>query len=229
MPRLDPPPIVAVLVSVVALAPALTPTAVPAQVPGDGAREGLYVGALAGHGFEASPEFSEQHICPDESPWEVGARAGYRLASILSVEATASHRWEDPDLCVNGFGRPPPENGTVESVVFDEEVEGYPYGAFDARVVVHPVEIGGLVSPHLAAGAGWFPSKEIGHLLAGVGVRVGHGPLQATVEAEGLWYDVPFETVVETYEDGELVDVQRTPGEESESPIRLRAGVIWYP
>ncbi len=194
---------------------------------GHAGSQAWYLGAYGGPMFDAATSFSES--CPSETTFFVGGRLGYRLMRFLSVEGAFSVHQEDHDLCTIGLLPPPPENGERTIRRLGERVRGYPYATPEGRLVVHTPEYRRSVWGRLTAGGGWMPSKDIGVLLAGLGIGFGGARIAGEVDVERWWFDVPFTDVVETYADGELESTTQLPGEFSENPVVLRFGVKWIP
>lgn len=202
------------------------PAAGGAAVAGQDSGGGLYVGTHGGAMFDAAPAFSES-ICPSETTATFGLHVGHEFLRFLGVEGGTSLHTEDPDFCVNGLHPPPPENGTRTLRMLRENVTGYPFGTPEGRVFARSPEIGGVASARLGMGGAWIPAKDIGALLAALGVRLSFGRLRAGLDLERWWFDVPFTDLEQTFVDGELVSEREMPGEFSENPVLLRVAVEW--
>lgn len=186
----------------------------------------MYAGAHVGGLFGTAPSFSES-VCEAETAFLWGAHLGYELTTFLGLEGGVSSHHENPELCINGFGPPPPLNGTRTVRSLGEDVRGYPFLTPEGRLLIRFPRLGENASARVILGGAWIPSKGIGVLLAGLGVRASFGRLRVVLDLERWWFDVPFTDREETYEDGELVSVREIPGDFSENPFHLRAGLQW--
>ena len=194
---------------------------------GQGVDQGVYAGAHVGGLFGTAPSFSES-ICSAETTFLWGAHLGYEFMTFLGVEGGISSHHDNPDLCVNGLVRPPPENGTRTIRSLGENVRGYPFLTPEGRLLIRSPRLGGIASARVSLGGAWIPSKEIGVLLAGLGVRASFDRVRVMLNLERWWFDVPFTDLEETFQDGELVSAREIPGEFLENPIQLRASVQWF-
>jgi len=164
-------------------------------------------------------------MCPAEKTWAGEGRAAVRFSQVIALEGTVAYHWENAGECVED---PVPATGPFERTSMRATEAGYPFLSTDARLAFEPSNPSGYIWFRAFGGYGRMWSKEVGYWLAGSGVVFG-GQLEALLDFEWNWFDLPTETVTQSYLDGVLIDEQTEVSDMSHSTFRIKAGLRLRP
>lgn len=164
-------------------------------------------------------------MCPAERTWAGEGRAGVRFSRIVALEGTVAYHWESAG---EDCAEPVPGSGPFERTTMRAVEAGYPFLSTDARLAFEPSNPSGRIWFRAFGGYGRMWSKDVGYWLAGAGVVFG-GQLEALLDFEWNWFDLPTETIVESYLDGALIDEQTEVSDMSHSTFRIKAGLRFRP
>lgn len=164
-------------------------------------------------------------MCPADKTWAGEGRAGVRFSRVVALEGTLSYHWENAgEDCTD----PVPATGPFERTTMRATEAGYPFLSTDARLAFEPSNPTGYIWFRAFGGYGRMWSKDVGYWLAGAGVVFG-GQLEALLDFEWNWFDLPTETVTESYLDGALIDEQSEVSDMGHSTFRIKAGLRFRP
>ncbi len=167
-------------------------------------------------------------MCPAAKTWAGEGRVAYRFSRAAAIEGTVGYHWEKAgDECEDPVP-PVPVSGPFERTLTESPAAGYPFVTTDARLAFEPSTPSGPIWLRAFGGYGRMWSKDIGYWLAGAGLVFG-GELEAMLDFEWNWYDVPIETTAESYQDGVLVDAQTEASDMGHSTFRIKAGIRFRP
>lgn len=173
-------------------------------------------------------ETLSDELCPAEKTWAAEGRAGLRFSRAIALEGTVGYQWENADECANGLVPPIPDTGPHERTTTDHPAAGYPFVSTDMRLAFEPSNPSGHIWFRAFGGYGRMWSKDVGYWLAGAGVVFG-GQLEALLDFEWNWFDLPFVATTESYVDGVLVDERVETGDTGHSTFRIKAGLRFRP
>jgi hypothetical protein len=149
--------------------------------------------------------FSSDQLCPKRSGIGLSARATFALTRIVQLEALGELFHGPGNECVDGLIPPPPPTGPYTRTI----------DYYDARITDPPtvlaLRVGGslpkagtlTLRPYV--GIARFAGKRITSPQVGLSVLGGGTQLRLLLEAEGWWYSVPQQRLVEEFFDGQLV------------------------
>ncbi len=201
-----------------ALAVAAAPAALPAQT--------IEVGAGIARGG-SPPRALADDGCAVLTAWAGEGRGGLRFSRAASLEGTVAYHFASGETC--GPSRAPaPPTGPFEVTDRARPGSGYPFFTSDLRLAFEPSSPSGPIWLRAFGGYGRMWGPDVGYWLAGGGLVFG-GQLEAVLDFEWNWFDVPFDDILRMYEDGVLISESTTSGETSHTQFRIKAGVRWRP
>jgi hypothetical protein len=162
-------------------------------------------------------------ICPADRTWASEGRIAWRFSRAVAIEGTTALHWEKAGDCVNGLVPPVPQVGPHERTLIDYP-DGYPFTTSDVRIAFEPSSPSGSTWFRLFGGRGQMWGKGIGYWLTGAGAVFG-GRMRFVLDAEWRWFDVPFDSTTESFQDGVLISQELGSGEESHSTFAVKLGV----
>ena len=149
--------------------------------------------------------FSNDQLCRKRFGVGVSARATFALTAILQLEALGELFHGPGNDCVDGLIPPPPLTGPYTHTIeyYDARITDPP-AVLALRVGGSLPEAGTLnLRPYV--GIARFAGKGITTPQIGLSALGGGTQLRLLLEAEGWWYTVPKQRLVEEFFDGQLV------------------------
>lgn len=198
--------------------PLASPLAAQSADP-TGFNVGVTVGQFAHYPSHFSPRYCEQ------GAGAVAGIVGYRVATLFTVEATATAAKGMGELVCFFPQQPAPRDGsTFSRPVLDNAILGQSFFATSVAAVLEPFPARN-VSPMVRIGGGRLWDKKLGNWFYGGGVRIRFGSNAIAIDAErwNLKFDLRQELLI--YRDSgahELQSVEIIP--QSPKPYLIRIG-----
>lgn len=193
-----------------------------APLHAQGASRGLELGAGVALTTDPAKVLSDT-TCPADRTWATEGRIAWRFSRAVAVEGGTAIHWENAKGCTETGPPPVPPAGPHERTL-REYSGGYPFTTSDIRLALEPSSPTGSTWFRLFGGRGFMWGKDIGYWLTGGGVVFGRG-LKFLLDAEWKWFDVPFESITQTFLDGNLISEEQGAGEESHTTFAVKLGI----
>jgi hypothetical protein len=181
---------------------------------------GLEVGA--GVAMTTNPvETLSGASCPAGKTWATEGRLAWRFSRVVALEGSTALHWESGEDCVERD--PPLPLGPFERDVRDYP-GGYPFTTSDVRLAFEPSSPSGTTWFRAFGGWGYMWGKKIPYWLAGGGVVFG-GRIRFVLDAEWKWFDVPFDSITQSFLDAALISEEITDtGEDPHTTFAVKLG-----
>ncbi len=177
------------------------------------AARGFEVGA--GVAMTTNPvEALSDEVCAAGKTWATEGRLAWRFSRVVALEGSTAVHWEVTGGECRADEVLVPQEGPFERTLRDYP-DGYPFTTSDVRLAFEPSSPSGTTWFRAFGGWGYMWGKEIPYWLAGGGVVFG-SRIKFVLDAEWKWFDVPFDSITQSFLDGALISEEITgAGEES--------------